>query len=85
LNFPEKGDEGMNPEADETAWLKKMRRKIEEEMAHKEIEVILYWKREMERILARRHESLGTLQIEAKKFVERMQNRIRILKDSLPE
>ena len=75
----------MNPEADETAWLKKMRKKIEEEMANKEIEVILYWKNEMERILARRHESLGTLQIETQNFVQRMQNRIRILKNSLPE
>jgi hypothetical protein len=85
LNFPEKGDEGMNPEAEDTAWLKKMRKKIEEEMANKEIEVILYWKREMEKILARRHESLGTLQIETQNFIQRMQNRIRILKNSLPE
>jgi len=75
----------MNPEAEENAWLKKMRKKIEEEMANKEIEVILYWKGEMERILARRHESLGTLQIETQNFVQRMQNRIRILKNSLPE
>ena len=75
----------MNPEANEIAWLKKMRKKIEEEMANKEIEVILYWKGEMERILARRHESLGTLQIETQNFVQRMQNRIRILKNSLPE
>jgi len=75
----------MNPEANEIAWLKKMRKKIEEEMANKEIEVILYWKREMERILARRHESLGTLQIETQNFIQRMQNRIRILKNSLPE
>ena len=75
----------MKPEADETAWLKRMRKKIEEEMAKKEIEVILYWKREMEKILARRHESLGTLQIETQNFIQRMQNRIRILKNSLPE
>jgi len=75
----------MNPETDETAWLKKMRKKIEGEMANKEIEVILYWKREMEKILARRHESLGTLQIETQNFIQRMQNRIRILKNSLPE
>jgi hypothetical protein len=85
LNFPEKGDEGMNPEAEETAWLKMMRKKIEEEMANKEIEVILYWKREMEKILARRHESLGTLQIETQNFIQRMQNRIRVLKNSLPK
>ena len=75
----------MKPEADETAWLKRMRKKIEEEMANKEIEVILYWKGEMEKILARRPESLGTLQIETQNFIQRMQNRIRILKNSLPK
>ena len=75
----------MKPEADETAWLKRMRKKIEEEMANKEIEVILYWKGEMEKVLARRHESLGTLQIETQNFIQRMQNRIRVLKNSLPK
>ncbi len=75
----------MKPEAGETAWLKRMRNKIGEEMANKEIEVILYWKKEMEKILARRHESLGTLQIETQNFIQRMQNRIRILKNSLTE
>ena len=73
----------MKPEADETAWLKRMRKKIEEEMANKEIEVILYWKGEMEKILAKRHESLGTLQIETQNFIQRMQNRIKVLKNSL--
>jgi len=75
----------VKPEADETAWLKRMRKKIEEEMANKEIEVILYWKGEMEKVLARRHESLGTLQIETQNFIQRMQNRIRVLKNSLPK
>ncbi len=73
----------VNPEADETTWLKKMRKKIEEEMANKEIEVILYWKGEMEKILAKRPESLGTLQIETQNFIQRMQNRIKVLKSSL--
>ncbi|MGD0624574.1 MAG: hypothetical protein ABSB32_07620 [Thermodesulfobacteriota bacterium] len=75
----------MKPEADETTWLKGMRKKIEEEMAKKEIEAILYWKGEMEKILAKRPESLGTLQIEMQNFIQRMQNRIKILKNSLPK
>jgi hypothetical protein len=75
----------VKPEVDESAWLKRMRKKIEEEMANKEIEVILYWKGEMEKILARRHESLGALQIETQNFIQRMQNRIRVLKNSLPK
>jgi hypothetical protein len=75
----------VKPEADETAWLKGMRKKIEEEMAKKEIEAILYWKGEMEKILAKRPESLGTLQIEMQNFIRRMQNRIKVLKNSSPK
>jgi hypothetical protein len=75
----------VKPEADETAWLKGMRKKIEEEMAKKEIEAILYWKGEMEKILAKRPESLGSLQIEMQNFIQRMQNRIKVLKNSLPK
>jgi hypothetical protein len=75
----------MNPQLDETAWLKGMRKKIEEEMARKEIETILYWKGAMEKILAQRPESLGTFQIEMQNFIQRMQNRIKVLKNSLPK
>lgn len=75
----------MKAMEDETAWLKGMRKRIEEEMAKKEIETILYWKGEMGKILAKRPESLGTLQIEMQNFTQRMQNRIKILKNSLPK
>lgn len=54
-------------------------------MAKKEIETILYWKGEMEKILAKRPESLGTLQLQMQNFTQRMQNRIKILKNSLPK
>lgn len=67
----------------EGTWLKEMRKKIEEEMAKKEMETILYWKGEVEKILARRPESLGTLQIEIQNLTQRMQNRIRVLNTSL--
>lgn len=70
----------MKPEA---AWLKEMRKKIEEEMAQKEIETLLYWKGELEKILGRRPESLGTFQLEIQNLIQRMQNRIKVLKNSL--
>jgi hypothetical protein len=85
FGFPKKGDEVVNPETDEKEWLKGIKKKIEEEMAEKEIETILYWKAEMEKILAKRPESLGTFQIEMKNFIQRMQNRIKVLKNSLPK
>jgi hypothetical protein len=69
----------------EAAWLKEMRKKIEEEMAQKEIETLLYWKGELEKILGRRPESLGTFQLEIQNFIQRMQNRIKVLKNSLQE
>jgi hypothetical protein len=74
----------MKPEAGETAWAKEMKRKVEEEMARKEMETILYWKGELDKILVKRPESLATFQIEVRNLLQRMLNRIRVLKNSLP-
>ena len=68
---------------EENAWLNKMRKKVEEEMTKKEIEMISYWKGEIEKILGKKHEGLGTLQLEMQQFLQRMQNRVRVLKQSL--
>ena len=68
---------------DEATLLKTMKKKVEEEMTRKEIEMILYWKGEIEKILAKKHEGLGSLQIEMHQFQHRMQNRVKILKQSL--
>ena len=73
----------MKPEGDEVAWVKGMRKKVEDEMAKKEMETLLYWKGEVEKILGRRPESLATFQLEIQKFIQRMQNRIKVLKDLL--
>lgn len=68
---------------EETVWLNKMKKKVEEEMTKKEIEMISYWKGEIEKILAKKHEGLGSLQLEMQQFLQRMQNRVRVLKQSL--
>jgi hypothetical protein len=73
----------MRAGLDESAWAKEMKKKVDEEMAKKEIETVLYWKGEMEKILAKRPESLATFQIETQNFLQRMQNRVRVLKSSL--
>ena len=72
----------MRPGLDESAWAKEMKKKVDEEMAKKEIETVLYWRGEMEKILAKRPESLATFQIEIQNFLQRMQNRVRTLKSS---
>ncbi|MFH1757428.1 MAG: hypothetical protein ABH969_05210 [Pseudomonadota bacterium] len=75
----------MKPEKEEVEWIKGMKKRIEEEMSKKEIDTILYWKGEMEKLLAKRPESLATLQIEMHNFLQRMQNRIKVLKNALPK
>jgi hypothetical protein len=73
----------MKTGLDDSAWAKEMKKKVEEEMIKKEIEATSYWKGEAERILAKRPESLATLQIEIQNLVQRMNNRVRVLKNSL--
>ncbi len=74
----------MKPEAGETAWAKEMKKKVEEEMARKEMETILYWKGELDKILVKRPESLAAFQFEVRNLLQRMLNRVRVLKSSLP-
>lgn len=65
---------------DEKAWIKEMKKKIEEDLVQKEIEAILYWKGEIEKIMSKRPESLATFQIEIQNLIQRMKNRLRMLK-----
>ena len=74
----------MKPEVAETAWAKEMKKKVEEEMARKEMETLLYWKGEVDKILVKRPESLATFQLEVRNLLQRMLNRTRVLKSSLP-
>ena len=73
----------MKPEKDDLTLIKGIKKRVEEEMTKKEVETILYWKGEIEKILAKRPESLGTFQMEIQNFIQRMQNRIRMLKSSI--
>jgi len=73
----------MKPGLDEATWAKEMKKRVDEEMAKKEMEAVLYWKGEMEKVLARRPESLATFQIEIQNLLQRMQNRVRVLKSTL--
>jgi len=74
----------MKSEIDDGTLLKGIKKKVEEEMTRREIETVLYWKGEIEKILSKRPESLGTLQMEIQNFIQRMQNRIKMLKSSIP-
>lgn len=64
-------------------FIKELKRRVDEEINKKEMETISYWKQELEKILAKRHESMGALQVDIQSFLQRMQNRIKILKSNL--
>ncbi len=73
----------MSSEREDRQWIKGMQKKVEEEMLKKEIDTLLYWKGELEKLMAKRPESLATFQIEIQNFIQRMQNRIRVIKSAL--
>ncbi len=73
----------MSSEKEDRQWIKGMKKKVEEEMLKKEIDTLLYWKGELEKLVAKRPESLATFQIEIQNFIQRMQNRIRVIKSAL--
>jgi hypothetical protein len=63
--------------------LKGIQKKVEEEMTRKEMESLLYWKGELEKVVAKRSDSLATLRLEIQNYIQRMQNRIKMLKGTL--
>lgn len=52
-----------------------LKKKFEVEMNKKEIEIIDHWKKELEAIYRKKHESMGALQVDLKNLMERMANR----------
>lgn len=70
---------------EQAAFIKELKKKVEDEINRKEMETILYWKEELEKVLAKRHESLGAFYLEIQNYLHRMQNRLKILKSSQPK
>ena len=62
--------------------IKKIRAKLEEELSKKEIETIQYWLEELIKVY-NRHREIITLQNAIKELSNRMQNRIRALKEKI--
>lgn len=73
----------MAAESEESKVIKGIRKKVEEEMTRKEMEALLYWKGELEKIVGKRSDSLADLKFELQNFLQRMQNRIKTLKNTL--
>ncbi len=74
----------MRPDFQDPKVLQGIQKKVEEEIVRKEMESLLYWKGELEKVVAKRSDSLGTLRLEIQNYLQRMQNRIKVLKGTLP-
>lgn len=59
--------------------LRELKRKFEVEMNKKEIEIVEYWKNEMELLYKKKYENLSSVQVDMKNLMERMKNRAMIL------
>lgn len=62
------------------AFVEQMKKKLAAELSAKEIEVLGFWKAELEKIIAKRTDSLSSLQVELRGLVTRMENRIKTVK-----
>jgi len=64
------------------AFLEQMQKKVEQQLGHREIETLTYWKEEVEKLLRKKTESLTALLQDMKLLHDRMENRLSVLKRS---
>ena len=62
------------------AFLEQMKKKVAAELCNKEIEVLTFWRSEIEKILLKKTESLASLQLDLRELITRMENRIKTAK-----
>ncbi|MBZ4681012.1 hypothetical protein [Thermodesulfobacterium sp.] len=60
--------------------LNKLKQKVQKELALKEIETIEYWLNELLKVYQKNHQSLAEFKAEIRQFIDRMKNRLEILK-----
>lgn len=64
---------------------RELKKRLEMEMNKKEIEIIEHWRAELEETYRKRHEGLNSLQIDIRRTIEHMDNRIALLKRIMRE
>lgn len=64
---------------------RELTKKFEMQMNKHEIEVTENWRNEVEAVYRRRYESLSALQIDLKKLMDRMTNRVKVLASIIKE
>ncbi len=64
----------------QAALLKEIQTRLDRKLKESEIDILEYWKEQMDRVAAIKPEGIAALQMQVKKISEMMANRIRILK-----
>lgn len=62
------------------AFLKEYQERFEKKMRENEISLLEYWKEQLEKIENSRPDSIASLQLQIRKTMEMMANRIKVLK-----
>jgi hypothetical protein len=65
--------------------VREMKRKLEVEMNKKEIEIVEYWKNEIESLYKKKYENLSSIQTDMRNLMDRMKNRAMILSRMVKE
>jgi hypothetical protein len=63
-------------------FVEQMQKKVEQQLGHREIETVDYWKEEVEKLLRKKPDSLNSLLQAMQQLHGRMENRLAILKRS---
>lgn len=64
----------------QAALLREIQERFERKLKESEIDLLEYWKEQVDRVAAMKPEGIAALQIQVRKLSEMMANRIRILK-----
>ncbi len=60
--------------------MEQLKRQVQAELAKKEAECVEYWLQELQKVYARKHQTLSELKAELKQLMEKMKNRIQVVK-----
>ena len=63
-------------------FIEQMQKKVEQQLGHREIETVAFWKEEVEKLVRKKPDSLTALLQEVQQLHGRMENRLAMLKRS---
>jgi iron-sulfur cluster repair protein YtfE (RIC family) len=70
----------MEEKGQQAALLKEIQSRFEQKLKESEIELLEYWKEQVDRVAGTKPEGVAALQTQVRRISEMMANRIRILK-----